>query len=408
MATQHPSSALPTPARSAAYPMAKPGYGKRSAPGQQARTRDDFALLPTRERYVAGFVDHLPEGSAMSVKTLAKQLPLYGQQAISTALTALSVAGHLRRVRCAVGQGETTRWAFRTFWSRTARDNEWWNTYLAAEDARAAAPAPGATATSTTAPPPPWVPAEGPPPPAPPDGPRGEAAPESPEPPRADTAPGPEVTAKAPAPISVPHQRTPADPPDTAPAPGPARGTAAAASPTGPTDLAGPMGPMGPMGLKAPHSPAYLALARLGRTDQRLGLSADDCAALEAQAAEWLARGVDADYLTVALTAGLPAQVDSPLGFVRRRLTDKIPPRLTTENTQPATPAPTPRRLLMECTDCGRPGQPEALPDGLCRPCRTAHHPGSPETPARTAEVPADARDIGAYIAGLRDLLKTP
>ncbi|MGW4178882.1 MarR family transcriptional regulator, partial [Streptomyces rubiginosohelvolus] len=131
MVTQHLSSALPAPAVSAAYPMAKPGYGKRSAPGQQARVRDDFALLPTRERYVAGFVDHLPDGAAMSVKQLAKQLPLYGQQAISTALKALSVAGHLRRVRCSVGAGDETRWVFRTFWSRTARDNEWWTTYLA-------------------------------------------------------------------------------------------------------------------------------------------------------------------------------------------------------------------------------------------------------------------------------------
>ncbi|WP_406139450.1 hypothetical protein OH828_20255 [Streptomyces anulatus] len=50
MATQHPSSALHAPALSAAYPMAKPGYGKRSAPEQQARTRHDFVLLPTRER----------------------------------------------------------------------------------------------------------------------------------------------------------------------------------------------------------------------------------------------------------------------------------------------------------------------------------------------------------------------
>ncbi|MFH9763546.1 MarR family transcriptional regulator [Streptomyces anulatus] len=395
MATPHPSSAPHAPALSAAYPMANPGYGKRSAPDQRPHTPHDFALLPTRERYVAGFVDHLPEGAAMSVKTLAKQLPLYGQQAISTALTALSVAGHLRRVRCAVGQGETTRWAFRTFWSRTARDNEWWNTYLAAENAQDTAPAPDVTAS----PPPPWVPAEGPPPPALPEEPRGEAAQESPEPPRADTAPGAVAPAEAPAPISVPHQRTPADPPDTAPAPGPARGTAAAASPTG---LAVPAGPPG---LKAPHSPAYLALARLGRTDQRLGLSADDCAALEAQAAEWFARGVDADYLTATLTAGLPARVDSPLGFVRRRLADKIPPRLPAEQAPPGAPV---RRVLMECTDCGTPGRPEALPDGLCRPCRTAHHPGSTEAPASTAEVPADARDIGAYIANLRDLLKAP
>ncbi|WP_424920383.1 hypothetical protein [Streptomyces sp. wa13] len=75
------------------------------------------------------------------------------------------------------------------------------------------------------------------------------------------------------------------------------------------------------------------------------------------------------DYLTHALTSGLPTQVDSPVGFVRRRLRDKVPPRL------PATPAPAApdapaRRLLVECTDCGRPGPSETLPDGLCRPCR--------------------------------------
>ena len=85
--------------------MAKPGYGKRTASDQHPRTLNDFILLPTRERYVAGFIDHLPETAAMSVKVLAQQLPLYGQQAIGSALRALSVAGHLRRVRCEVGAG---------------------------------------------------------------------------------------------------------------------------------------------------------------------------------------------------------------------------------------------------------------------------------------------------------------
>ncbi|MET9980402.1 MarR family transcriptional regulator, partial [Streptomyces microflavus] len=164
MATQHPSPALRAPARSTSYPMAKPGYGKRSAPNQLPRTRADFALLPARERYVAGFVDHLPEGAAMSVKQLAKQLPLYGQQAISSALTALSVAGHLRRVRCAVGAGDEMRWVFRTFWSRAAHDNEWWQAYLTAEHAaHAVSPAPGASAADSA--PPPWVPDQEPPPP---------------------------------------------------------------------------------------------------------------------------------------------------------------------------------------------------------------------------------------------------
>ncbi|MFH9686047.1 MarR family transcriptional regulator [Streptomyces sp. NPDC017413] len=390
MATQHTSSALPAPARSAAHPMAKPGYGKRSAPDQQARSRHDFALLPARERYVAGFVDHLPEGAAMSVKALAKQLPLYGQQAISTSLTSLSVAGHLRRVRCAVGVGDETRWAFRTFWSRTARDNDWWNAYLATEDAGAARPAPGVTASSTAAPPPPWVPAEDPPAPALSGGPQGAATPESPEPSHADAAPGPAEPAETTAPTSVPHQRTPAEPPHPAPAPGPAQSSAPPSDPTPPT---------------APHSPAYLALARLGRTDRRLALSADDCAVLESAAAAWFARGVDADYLTAALTAGLPERVDSPVGFVRRRLTDKIPPRLPAEQALPDAPA---RRVLVECTDCGAPGRPEALPDGLCRPCRAAHHSGAAASPACTAETAGGARDIEAYVAGLRDLLKAP
>ncbi len=339
--------------------MAKPGYGKRSAPEQQARTRHDFVLLPTRERYVAGFVDHLPDGAAMSVKTLAKQLPLYGQQAVSTALTALSVAGHLRRVRCAaVGAGDETRWVFRTFWSRTARDNEWWNTYLATEQATlAAAPVPEAS-TLDTAPPPPWAPAE-------------ELLPPAPERPR---------TERTSEPTAVPHQRTPARAPDDEPAP--------------PAPEAAPA-------VEAGRSPAYLALARLGRDDHRLTLSADDCATLEPQAAQWLARGVSVDYLTHALTAGLPAQVDSPLGFVRRRLTDKVPPRLPTAGS-PSPGAPTPAgHLLVECTDCGRPGPPQALPDGLCRLCRTAHSGAAEDSPR-----PADIADVKAHMNNLRDLLK--
>ncbi|NED04006.1 MarR family transcriptional regulator [Streptomyces sp. SID6648] len=338
MATPHLSSALHAPAVPAAYPMAKPGYGKRSTPGQQARTRDDFALLPTRERYVAGFVDHLPDGAAMSVKQLAKQLPLYGQQAISTALNALSVAGHLRRVRCAVGAGDETRWVFRTFWSRTARDNEWWTTYLATE-----------TASRSAGSPPP-----------------------------------------APDPVAVPQQRTV---PEATPEPAPA-----------PEEPAPATTPTAPAARPAAPSPAYLALAELGRKDIRLALSADDCAALEPQAAEWLARGVTTDYLIAALTAGLPAQVDCPPRFIGRRLTDKIPPQLptTTPNPSPSTGTPAPR-LLMECTDCGRPGQPEALPDGLCRPCRATHSAGGQPSPD-----PTEIAAVKAHMANLRDLLKAP
>ncbi|WP_308432169.1 hypothetical protein [Streptomyces cinnamoneus] len=113
---------------SPAPPMAAPGYGKRTAPGQAPRTREAFAHLPAREAYIASHLDRLPEGAAMDVKTLAKELP-YGQQALGTALNALSQAGHLRRVRERVSK-DRTQWVFRTYFSRTARDDAWWNRFL--------------------------------------------------------------------------------------------------------------------------------------------------------------------------------------------------------------------------------------------------------------------------------------
>ncbi|MFJ3706583.1 MULTISPECIES: MarR family transcriptional regulator [Streptomyces] len=319
MAIQKISSALRAPASPRPYPMASPGYGKRSAPDQQPRRADDFMLLPLRERNIAGFIDQLPEGAAMDVKGLAKQLPLYGQQAVGSALKALSVAGYLRRVRCLVtGEGGQVRWVFRTFWSRTARDNEWWGALMAAEVRRAAVPEP--------------------------------------------------VVVVSPAAAAVPQQRTP--------------------EPDRPV-LEG-------------DSPAYAALAQLGRSDARLALSAADCAVLEPLAAEWFTRGVDADYLVRALVAGLPARVDSPVGLVRRRLTDKIPPQVSVTPVPPAPGTPV-RRVMMECTKCGVPGRAEALPDGLCRTCRQPDE-GAPEVPA---ELPAE-RDVRTYVAELRDLLKAP
>ncbi|WP_405686696.1 hypothetical protein [Streptomyces sp. NBC_01387] len=43
----------------------------------------------------------------MDVKTLAKAQPQYGKQPAAAALNALSVAGHLRRIRRSVGEGRT-------------------------------------------------------------------------------------------------------------------------------------------------------------------------------------------------------------------------------------------------------------------------------------------------------------
>ncbi|MDF6020817.1 MarR family transcriptional regulator [Streptomyces sp. JH34] len=352
MAVQHSSPALRAPASSRPYPMAKSGYGKRSMPDQRPRSAVDFSLLPARERYVAGFVDQLPDGASMDVKSLAKQLPLYGQQAVGSALRALAAAGHLRRVRCLVGESGQVRWVSRTFWSRTARDNEWWaatevTATLAAAPAIAPAPAPTPPLVAVEDAEP--VHAEPTPPPVPP------------------AAPAPAAPV-APAAHTVPQQR----------APGSGEGR------------------------EAP-SPAYLALARLGRVDSRLALSAADCAALEAKAAEWLARGVDTDYLTQALTAGLPDRVDFPVGLVRRRLADKIPPHAPTAPTPPRPGAPV-HRVMLECTRCGTPGRPEALPDGLCRPCR---RPGGDTAPEASVARPTE-EDVRAFAAGLRDMLNSP
>ncbi|MGW0791883.1 MarR family transcriptional regulator [Streptomyces sp. NPDC002911] len=350
MATEHLSPALSAPASSRPYAKASPGYGKRTASGQRAAQPDDFALMPERERYIAGFVDRLPDGAAMDIKSLAKSLPLYGQMAVSSALKALGVAGHLRRVRCQTGDGDQVRWVSRTYWSRTARDNEWWDAFLTAEGSD-----PIPVAVPVPAPPPaktaPQAPATPPPPPVA-------------QPPAAEAEPTPQPTTD-PAPARVPQQHPPA---------------ATSAAP----------------------SPAYLALAHLGRTEPRLALSAADCQALEPLAAEWFARGVDATYLTRALTSGLPAQVDSPIGFVRRRLTDKLPPHVA-GSPAPAMAASPGRRLLAECTECGRPGAPEALPDGLCRPCRTNASGTASTTPTPSAE-----RDVHALVSQLRDLTRLP
>ncbi|MEV7698317.1 MULTISPECIES: MarR family transcriptional regulator [Streptomyces] len=338
MAIQHLSSAPPAPAASRPYRKAHCGYGKQTVPAQGPSGAGAFALLPERERYVAGYVDHLPDGAAMDIKSLAKDLPLYGQMAIGTALRALAVAGHLRRVRCRVEGDGRCRWVTLTYWSRTAHDNEWWTAMLA-----------------------------------------GEAA------------TGPEQAPVRSAEPILPRQRSAQADITMRTSPYPPRDKPNAA---GPTAVAAP-------------SPACLVLAELGRREPRLALSAADCAALEPLAAAWFARGVSADYLTSALTAGLPERIGSPVGLVRRRLTDKMPPHL------PAAPAPTRdlppgtpvRGLLVECTDCGRPGPAAALPDGLCKPCRTAHRKPESSEDAAPGEV---ERDVPALVASLRNLMRTP
>ncbi|WP_406710848.1 hypothetical protein [Streptomyces edwardsiae] len=127
MAAAQPSPASPH-AHGSPHPMANPGYGKRTAPGQHRRTHHDFTHLPPREAAVAAFIDRLTDGADISVKTLARTLP-YGQCALRTALNNLQRTGHLRRGRETVATGNTgggTRWITRSWWSSTARDDDWW------------------------------------------------------------------------------------------------------------------------------------------------------------------------------------------------------------------------------------------------------------------------------------------
>lgn len=127
MAAANLSAALRAPA----HPMAKAGYGKRDAPDQAPPRVTDFTGLEPREAAIAAYVDRLPEGAAIGYKVLAEELPDYGQQACRSALDRLTRAGHLRRIRVQVtlldGQ---MRWVTRTYFSRTARDADWWAAHV--------------------------------------------------------------------------------------------------------------------------------------------------------------------------------------------------------------------------------------------------------------------------------------
>lgn len=115
----------PAASPAAPHPMANPGYGKRSAPYQRPRTDRDFAHLLPRDAAIAAYIDRLPDGSDISVKTLAKVLP-YGQCAMRTSLNRLQDAGHLRRGSECVATEDVLLWVTRSFFSRTARDDDWW------------------------------------------------------------------------------------------------------------------------------------------------------------------------------------------------------------------------------------------------------------------------------------------
>lgn len=127
MADANFSAALPA----RAHPLAKTGYGKRSAPGQKPRGEADFVHLRPREAAVAACIDRLPDGSAIGYKPLAANIAEFGQQACGKALNFLSDAGHLRRVKEHLElEDNSFRWVTRTYFSRTSRDDGWWREFV--------------------------------------------------------------------------------------------------------------------------------------------------------------------------------------------------------------------------------------------------------------------------------------
>ncbi|MFI6702801.1 hypothetical protein ACIBJC_28310 [Streptomyces sp. NPDC050509] len=307
MAYAHSSAALPAPG----HPFANPGYGKRSAPDQRPRGEADFAHLRTREAAVAAYIDRLPEGSAIGYKALAANVADYGQQACGKALRFLSDAGHLRRVKEHLAlEDNSFRWVTHTYFSRTARDDEWWQAYVA-----------GLRGIDLT-----------------------ELERRLREGTGSDRAPVPE---REPASAVCQESRTAEAPVHgTGPAPAPAPGSA-------------------PESTTVPASVAYRTLARLGRTEPRMTLSAADCAALEALAAEWLARGATPDHITRSLTAGLPQPLHSPVAIARTRLESKMPP----EPSSASAPAYV-TRALMTCITCENDESMTLLVGGVCVECR--------------------------------------
>jgi len=356
------------------HPMANPGYGKRVVPDQPTRHSRDFAHLPEREAYIAAYVDRLPDGAAMDVKTLAKTVPHYGQQAVRSALSKLSVVGHLRRVREMVG-GDQTRWVYRTYFSRMARDDAWWAHFLTGDETRTPGPPARAEPVAAIAPP------------SPPErAPVRVVEPTTAASPTAGTVPSAPLersagravrpTAAAPtASAPSPYTRQPASPPVEPPTASDADEIPAAV-----------------------RSAAYATLAELGRVDARLTLSVADCTVLAPLAAAWLARGITPSRLVVVLAAGLPEQVHSPAAFTRRRLVEKLPAEAPPAPASVAVTEPPPHRM-MECTNCGLPGPPTTLTGGLCPTCR------GESAPAPTGVLPID--EVKRYVQELRRTIRT-
>ncbi|MFB7518104.1 hypothetical protein [Streptomyces sp. NPDC056144] len=115
-------------------------------------------------------------------------------------------------------------------------------------------------------------------------------------------------------------------------------------------------------------------LLSLRHSHRDLFLGVREARGLAGTAAEWLRRGVPAGELVRALTAYLPADgVRSAVGFLRHRLTAKMPEPVTTARTEYA-PEPPPRPAPRALIACEGPGDDHVFrpvaDESVCGPCR--------------------------------------
>ncbi|MEV0280854.1 hypothetical protein AB0I22_31305 [Streptomyces sp. NPDC050610] len=153
--------------------------------------------------------------------------------------------------------------------------------------------------------------------------------------------------------------------------------------PDGPAATEGPP-PLAPsaerirQAILAPYlAEAERVLLSLRHVDRRLRLGVSEARELAGAAAEWFLRGARAGELREALTTGLPPEgVWYAPGFVRRRLTDKLPEARSFAEQQRRDHAAQPPSPPARFTTCQGPGSEHVFrpvaDETHCGPCRQA------------------------------------
>lgn len=100
-------------------------------------------------------------------------------------------------------------------------------------------------------------------------------------------------------------------------------------------------------------------VVRVGRLDGRLTVGLAEMGKVLPLVAEWRRRGASDDQIVHAITTGLPAEIKSPVGLIRDRLTRKMPVAVPAVKVAQLPP-------MVECPGCQSPSRVH----GLCHDCR--------------------------------------